>query len=571
MGKSKQLATMLTDAPAALDTLDELAAALGDDANFATTVTNSIATKANSADVYTKTETDTSLLTKLDVSNPAIDMGTNKKIRFTGGIGEIGSVPGFQATNDANDGLRSMGLRGTTLRFATGDDERLRIEDNAVGIGTESPSTTDSGYNKGALHVHNATGSGSQVRWTNSTTGTGTSDGFMISKWSDKNTYITNFDDGANTVFTQSNSSGTLVTTMTIDGDGNVGIGSVPESTVKLEVNAGADGAVAISGRSDGGNGNNRRFNLIPYADGGGANYGGGLKIQTRDSVNVFHDRITVQSNGNVGIGTASPATRLQVAGTQNTPSSTSKGMLLVRADGSSHGLQMGVMGTSPWGSWIQAQDNDIATAYPLTLQPGGGIVHVPDTSRLIVGNTLGDAVNVNANYKNSLQQYTRMATSTSVNHPCSASSTKHYLYDRATVGDKVNIPLTVFFPNGISNLAIRLYYNDYSLWISGEAITGSTYNNAQATGFRRYSFSHNYNGTTNYENVLTNTENVGLNSSHFELNHHGYDANESGGAHYWEFRHIQSTGNALHVQFQMHGSGVSYATGTWYFKCTTY
>ena len=65
-----------------------------------------------------------------------------------------------------------MGLRGTTLRFATGDDERLRIEDNAVGIGTESPSTTDSGYNKGALHVHNATGSGAQIRWTNSTTGT---------------------------------------------------------------------------------------------------------------------------------------------------------------------------------------------------------------------------------------------------------------------------------------------------------------------------------------------------------------------------------------------------------------
>jgi len=243
-----------------------------------------------------------------------INLGTDKNIQFSGGIGEIGSVPGFQATNDASSGLRSMGMRASTLRFATGSAERLRIEDNAVGIGTDSPSTTDAGYNEGALHVHNASGSGAQIRWTNSTTGTGTSDGFMISKWSDKNTYLTNFDDGAKTIFTQSNSSGSLVSnTLVLDGDGNVGIGSVPESTVKLEVNAGADGAVAISGRSDGGNGNNRRFNLIPYADGGGANYGGGLKIQTRDSVNVFHDRITVQSNGYVGINTTSPQRALHI------------------------------------------------------------------------------------------------------------------------------------------------------------------------------------------------------------------------------------------------------------------
>ena len=34
MGKTKQIATMLTDAPAALDTLDEPVLALGDDANF---------------------------------------------------------------------------------------------------------------------------------------------------------------------------------------------------------------------------------------------------------------------------------------------------------------------------------------------------------------------------------------------------------------------------------------------------------------------------------------------------------------------------------------------------------
>ena len=40
-----EIADLIAAAPGALDTLDELAAALGDDANFATTVTNSLATK----------------------------------------------------------------------------------------------------------------------------------------------------------------------------------------------------------------------------------------------------------------------------------------------------------------------------------------------------------------------------------------------------------------------------------------------------------------------------------------------------------------------------------------------
>ena len=153
MGKSKQIATMLTDAPAALDTLDELAAALGDDANFATTVTNSIATK-------------------LDITNPSIDMGTNKKIRFTGAIGEIGSVPGFQATNDANDGLRSMGMRASSLRFATGSDERVRIDDTGVGIGTQSPDR--------ALHIEGSDFASSTIRLKRSGGGTNNDAGLQF-------------------------------------------------------------------------------------------------------------------------------------------------------------------------------------------------------------------------------------------------------------------------------------------------------------------------------------------------------------------------------------------------------
>ena len=113
----------------------------------------------------------------------------------------------------------------------------------------------------------------------------------------------------------------------------------------------------------------------------------GALRLGTRGA-----ERVRIDSNGNVGIGITAPGAKLQVAGTQNTPSGTSKGMLLVRADGSTHGLQMGVTDSAPWGSWIQAQDNNISSPYPLTLQPGGGNVGIgvtdpTDKLTLTVGN----------------------------------------------------------------------------------------------------------------------------------------------------------------------------------------
>jgi len=48
---STAAANLVDSAPSTLDTLNELAAALGDDPNFATTITNSIATKANDSDL----------------------------------------------------------------------------------------------------------------------------------------------------------------------------------------------------------------------------------------------------------------------------------------------------------------------------------------------------------------------------------------------------------------------------------------------------------------------------------------------------------------------------------------
>jgi hypothetical protein len=53
---STAVAALVASSPAALNTLNEFALALGNDANFAVSTATAIGLKANSADVFTKTE-----------------------------------------------------------------------------------------------------------------------------------------------------------------------------------------------------------------------------------------------------------------------------------------------------------------------------------------------------------------------------------------------------------------------------------------------------------------------------------------------------------------------------------
>lgn len=55
-----KISALVSSAPETLDTLKELAAALGDDPNFATTITTEVGKKAYSTDVYTKVNLQTS-------------------------------------------------------------------------------------------------------------------------------------------------------------------------------------------------------------------------------------------------------------------------------------------------------------------------------------------------------------------------------------------------------------------------------------------------------------------------------------------------------------------------------
>ena len=127
---STAIANLADSAPATLDTLNELAAALGDDANFSTTVTNSIALKAPLA-----SPTFTGTLTASGLAYPTSD-GTNGQVLTTDGSGTLsfadaaGGVDGIVSSANATaitiDSSENVGIGETA------PDKRLHIKSSSV-------------------------------------------------------------------------------------------------------------------------------------------------------------------------------------------------------------------------------------------------------------------------------------------------------------------------------------------------------------------------------------------------------------------------------------------------------
>ena len=101
------------------------------------------------------------------VASPAspfhINLGTDKNLQFSGGIGEIGSVPGFQATNDAGTALTDFGIRANAnMRFAIASNERLRVTANGITFnGDTAAANALDDYEEGTFDVTLTTVSGS--------------------------------------------------------------------------------------------------------------------------------------------------------------------------------------------------------------------------------------------------------------------------------------------------------------------------------------------------------------------------------------------------------------------------
>jgi hypothetical protein len=78
----QKLADLINGAPGALDTLNELAAAMGNDPNFAATITNALAGKPGFADVWTRTQADARYVQGINQTENVF-AGTGSQTTFT--------------------------------------------------------------------------------------------------------------------------------------------------------------------------------------------------------------------------------------------------------------------------------------------------------------------------------------------------------------------------------------------------------------------------------------------------------------------------------------------------------
>ena len=129
------ISNLIATAPTTLDTLNELAAALGDDPNFATTVTNSIATKLNTssytaADVLAKIKT-------VDGAGSGLDADLLDGQSSAYYYSPVNAPdPTLTLAGDATGSATFTNLGNATLTVAIADDSHNHIIGNVDGLQT---------------------------------------------------------------------------------------------------------------------------------------------------------------------------------------------------------------------------------------------------------------------------------------------------------------------------------------------------------------------------------------------------------------------------------------------------
>ena len=249
----------------------------------------------------------------LDINgNLAIDgFGNNKYISFRDGFDATNVGIRAKAIATANrDGIEILGYNGIDLTVNNGLNVAMRINSAGnVGIGTSSPTTalevTGTITSDGLVVDGTATVTGTNVTIKNNASflkfenASAARTGYIQSRpdafevWNDQTTPM---------VFGTTNTE-----RMRINSSGNVAINS----------NGAVDGLDGVFGLQVGNSSNAASGISIATANRGYLWYipSGSTSLSLWDST-ANSDRLTINSSGNVGIGTSSPATKLHVSGT---------------------------------------------------------------------------------------------------------------------------------------------------------------------------------------------------------------------------------------------------------------
>ena len=340
------VANLVDSSPAALNTLNELAAALGDDANFSTTVTNSIATKLPLAGgtMTGAIAMGANKVTGLGTPTATTDAATKAYVDALDALPSQATHAGEYLTTNATTAswaALTTDLVGDTTPQLGGD---LDTNSKNISFGDSSGSTDDRltfgdgndlqiYHNGGDSFIDDAGNGNLRIR----------SNFLQIEKYTGE-TMATFNDDNAvslffnNAVKIATTSSGINVTgAIVTDGitelaSGNVGIGtSSPNELLHVssgssgftgsynsrtigvfESNSGAGTTLSIMSKNTG-------YSGIFFGDQDSEVDGGQLQFEHTTNAWKFvssgSERMRIKSNGNVGIGTTNPSTKLEVSG----------------------------------------------------------------------------------------------------------------------------------------------------------------------------------------------------------------------------------------------------------------
>ncbi len=197
---------------------------------------------------------------------------------------------------------------------------------------------------------------------------------------------------GAGNIVFYGGDSSSPVETMRMLGTGNVGIGTSNPSR-RLEVTDSGFNQLSLYRNAYG----NNFGSLLEFAlnNAGGsrkvyANIYGGIKSGTvgaetgflsfaTTNAGVTAEAMRIDNNGNVGVGTTNPITKLQISGANSSPTTLTGSSFSIQKNEEGYGLFAGVNGAGL--SWFQSGTSNGVTKYNLSLQPQGGNVGIGTTN----------------------------------------------------------------------------------------------------------------------------------------------------------------------------------------------